>query len=336
MRFDAALIPADLACSGELARGFEARGFDGVATFDGPHDAFLPLAQAAQATQRLELMTGVAIAFARNPMVCAYMANDLQLMARGRFHLGLGTQIRPHIERRFSETWSRPNERMREFVLALRAIWLAWASGARLDFQGEMYQHTLMTPFLSPGPNPYGPPPVLLAGFGPSMIGIAAEVGDGWIVHPLHSPEFVRQVARPALEAGWRRARRSREGFTIAAQTIVMLGSNDAEIARARAAAKAQIAFYGSTPAYRVFLDFHGWGELQPRWRELSRQGQWAEMVQLVSDDMLDTIGVSGTPTQAGRQLRQRCSFADRAALILYNETDPEAVVDLLAAAREP
>jgi probable F420-dependent oxidoreductase len=335
MKIDGALLTADLAETGAAARELEAQGFDGILSFEGPHDPFLPLAAAAEHTTRVQLATAIAIAFARNPMVCAYMANDLQLLSRGRFTLGLGTQIRPHVERRFGQAWSRPNARMREFVRAIRAIWRAWDTGERLDVRGEFYTHTLMTPFFSPGPNPHGRPPIALAGFGPAMIGVAGEVADGWIVHPLNSPGYVRAVALPALERGLAKAGRTRADVEIACQTITMVGSTDAEIASARAKAKGQIAFYGSTPAYRVMLDHHGWGDLQPELNRLSKMGAWGEMMGLVTDDMLDAIGVSGTPVAAGRALRARNAFADRTSLVLYNETAPEAVADLVRAFKE-
>src|SRR5512143_1478814 len=187
MPIDGALL-TDLAETARAARALEAQGFDGVLSFEGAHDPFLPLVAAAEHTTRVELMTAIAIAFARNPMTVAYQANDLQLLSRGRFVLGLGTQIRPHIEKRFGQPWSRPNARMREFVRAIRAIWRAWDTGERLDFRGEFYTHTLMTPFFTPGPTPHGRPPIALAGFGPAMIAVAGEVADGWIVHPLNSP----------------------------------------------------------------------------------------------------------------------------------------------------
>jgi probable F420-dependent oxidoreductase len=224
---------------------------------------------------------------------------------------------------------------MREFVRAIRAIWRAWDTGERLDVRGEFYTHTLMTPFFSPGPNPHGRPPIALAGFGPAMIGVAGEVADGWIVHPLNSPGYVRAVALPALERGLAKAGRTRADVEIACQTITMVGSTDAEIASARAKAKGQIAFYGSTPAYRVMLDHHGWGDLQPELNRLSKMGAWGEMMGLVTDDMLDAIGVSGTPVAAGRALRARNAFADRTSLVLYNETAPEAVADLVRAFKE-
>ena len=193
MKVDAALMPTDIGATGAAAKARERQGFDGVIAFEGPHDPFVPLVLAAQLTQRIELITGIAIAFARNPMLCAYLANDLQLVSQGRFVLGLGTQIRPHIERRFSATWSKLNARMREFIKAIRAIWHCWDTNERLDFRGRFYTHTLMTPVFNPGPNPFGLPKIYLAGFGPAMVTIAGEVGDGWIVHPLHSRDHLSQ-----------------------------------------------------------------------------------------------------------------------------------------------
>jgi probable F420-dependent oxidoreductase len=334
MRLDAALLTADIAQSGAMAKAFEAQGFDGVLSFEGPHDPFLPLALAARETERVELITGIAIAFARNPMICAQLANDLQLLSEGRFILGLGTQIRPHIERRFSQPWSKPNRRMREFVQAIRAIWRSWNDGERLEFRGEFYTHTLMTPFFNPGPNPFGVPKIFLAGFGPDMIRVAGEVGDGWIVHPLHSRDYVLSTALPALEVGLAKAGRSKSGVQVACQTITMVGHNDEEIAKARNNAKAQIAFYASTPAYRVVLDHHGWGGLQPELNRLSKEGKWLDMIGFVSEEMLDAFGVSGTPSRVAAALRKRNDFADRTTMVLYNEAGPDAVTDILRAVK--
>src|SRR5262245_3809995 len=332
MPIDGALVAPDLRNTGAAAHALEAQGFDGILSFEGAHDPFLPLAVAAEHTRRVELSTAIAIAFARNPMVCAYMANDLQLLSRGRFVLGLGTQIRPHIEKRFGQPWSRPNARMREFVRAIRGIWRAWETGERLAVRGEFYTHTLMTPFFSPGPNPHGWPPIALAGFGPAMIAVAGEVADRWIVHPLNTPAYVAAVGMPALERGLARAGRARRDVVISCQTITMIGSTDAEIAAAREKAKGQIAFYGSTPAYKVLLDHHGWGDLQPQLNRLSKEGRWTEMLALVTDDILDAVGVSGQPAEAGRALRARNAFAERTSPVVYNETDPEAVVDVVRA----
>jgi len=335
MQIDGALLATDLRNTGVAAAAMEAQGFDGILSFEGAHDPFLPLAAAAEHTSRVRLTTAIAIAFARNPMGCAYLANDLQLLSGGRFVLGLGTQIRPHIEKRFGQPWSKPNARMREFVQAMRAIWRAWDTGERLEFRGAFYTHTLMTPFFSPGPNPHGRPPIALAGFGPAMIAVAGEVADGWIVHPLNSPSYVATVGLPALARGLARAGRTRRDVEIACQTIAMIGSTDAEIATARLKAKGQIAFYGSTPAYRVMLDHHGWGHLQPELNRLSKQGQWSDMIGLVTDDMLDAIAVAGQPAEVGRRVRQRNAWAERTSLVLYNETAPEAVAELVRAFKE-
>ena len=335
MKIDGALLTADLGETAQAARTIEAQGYDGLLAFEAAHDPFVSLTLAAEHTTRVTLTTAIAIAFARNPMTCAYVANDLQLVSRGRFVLGLGTQIRPHIEKRFSQPWSKPNARMREFVRAIRAIWSAWDSGERLEFRGEFYTHTLMTPFFSPGPNPYGRPPITLAGFGPAMIAVAGEVADGWIVHPLNSPSYVQAEGLPALERGLARAGRTRRDVEVACQTITMIGATDAELAVARMKAKGQIAFYGSTPAYRVMLAHHGWEHLQPELNAMSKQGRWSEMIALVTDDMLDVVGVSGRPAEVGRKLRERNAWADRTSLVLYNETAPEAVVDLVRAFKD-
>jgi probable F420-dependent oxidoreductase len=268
-------------------------------------------------------------------MNCAQVANDLQLISRGRFILGLGTQIRPHIERRFSQTWSRPNARMREFVQAIRAIWRSWNQGEKLDFRGEFYTHTLMTPVFNPGENPYGMPPIFLAGFGPGMVRIVGEVADGWIVHPLHSPSFVEHVAMPALREGLAKSGRTRDDIQISSQTILMLGNDEDQLGKARDGARAQLSFYSSTPAYRVMLDHHGWGEIQPPLNQLSKQGKWFEMMGYIDDEMLDTVGVAGTPAEVGAKLRDRNRFADRTSLVVYNETgDPNAVLEVMRAAR--
>jgi len=331
MKIDAAVLTTEIADAGKDARLCESQGFDGFLSFEGPHDPFVPLVLAARETERIDLMTAIAIAFARNPMLCAYLANDLQLVSRGRFILGLGTQIRAHIVRRFSQTWSKPNKRMREFVRAIRAIWRAWNEGEKLNFQGEFYTHTLMNPVFNPGPNRFGTPPIFVAGFGPNMVRVAGEVGDGWIVHPLHTRDFLLTRSLPALAQGLSRAGRRREDFEISCQTITMIGSNDEEINRARDKARAQIAFYSSTPAYSVVLEHHGWGDLHPQFHRLSKEGKWLDMIGLVTDDMLDLIGVSGTPAQVADLVRSRNDFADRVTLVLYNETEPEAVEDIIA-----
>ena len=208
MKIDGALLVDDPADAGPAAQRLEEAGYDGGFTFEGRHDPFLPLTVAAQGTERLELATAIAVAFARNPMTLANLGYDLQLLSRGRFILGLGTQIRAHVERRFSSTWSRPAARMRELVLAIRAIWDCWQGGAKLDFRGDFYTHTLMTPVFDPGPNPHGLPRIFVAGVGPRMTEVAGEVADGFFVHPFHTPEFLAQTTIPALHRGLARSGR--------------------------------------------------------------------------------------------------------------------------------
>jgi probable F420-dependent oxidoreductase len=335
MKIEATLLGADLADSGPTAKHLEAAGVDAVYSFEGPHDPFFPLLLAAGETERVDLGTAIAVAFARNPMLCANIGNDLQQLTRGRFILGLGSQIKPHIEKRFSQPWSRPAARMREFVLAIQAIWRCWNEGEPLEFRGEFYTHTLMTPFFNPGPNSFGPPRIFLAAVGPKMMEACAEVADGLFVHPLHTRSYFEASALPALEAGLARSGRTREQFEISCQTICMVGSTDEQIATARAKARGQISFYGSTPAYKGVLDHEGWGDLQPLLNRMSKQGQWAQMMELVSDEMLDAIGVSGTPQQVGAALCERNDFADRTMLVLYDETgDPDALTDVVRAAK--
>jgi len=334
MKLEMALMSSDLGAIGAEAARREAQGVDCGVVFESSRDPFLQALLALQGSERLEVATGVAIAFARSPMIVAQMANDLQTLAKGRFVLGLGSQIKPHIEKRFSMPWSKPAARMREFVQALRAIWRAWETGERLAFRGEHYTHTLMTPAFSPGPNPFGPPPVFVAGVGPKMIEVAGEVGDGLYVHPLNTPSFVDAFVLPALERGFAASGRKRSDYLVSCQTITMVGASDEQIAKARGKAKGQISFYGSTPAYKVVLDHLGVGDLQPELNRLSKEGKWFEMMALVSDDLLDAIGVSGTPAEVGARLASRNGrFAERTMLVLYDETgDPDAASDLVRA----
>ena len=334
MKLDAALL-ARFEESGAAARALEEAGFDGAWSFEGPHDPFLPLALAARETRRLALGTGIAVAFARNPMLCAQLGNDLQLLARGRFLLGLGTQIQPHVEKRFSMPWSRPAARMREFVQAIRAIWRSWETGERLAFRGEFYTHTLMTPVFSPGPNPHGFPPVFVAGVGAAMVEVAGEVADGFLVHPLHTPEYLRAHTLPALERGLARSGRARGDVAVSCQTICVIGRNDEEVERGRAKARGQVAFYGSTPAYKGVLEHHGYESLHPELNRLSKEGRWLEMAARIDDALLDRIAVCGRPAEVGRRLRERnAGFADRTTPTLYNEAEPEAIAELVRAAR--
>jgi len=324
MKVDGAIVVANPSQAGPVARGLEAAGYDGGFSFEGPHDPFLPLAVASENTERLELSTAVAIGFARNPMLLANLGYDLQWMSGGRFTLGLGTQIRPHIERRFSQAWSKPAARMREMVLAIRAIWSAWHEGAELDFRGEFYQHTLMTPVFHPGPHPNGPPGIFLAGVGPKMTEVAGEVADGFLVHPFHTEESLQKSTLPALDRGFARAGRHREEFAIACQAIVVAGANSDDLERAKNMARAQISFYGSTPAYRPVLECHGLGDLQVELNQLSKRGSWLEMAGRIDDELLEKVAVVGHDDDIADKLRARCEkFADRVSIIAPYAPDP-------------
>jgi probable F420-dependent oxidoreductase len=280
-------------------------GVAGLFTFEGPHDVFLPLAAAAGVVET-DLMTNVAIAMPRSPMHLANTAYDLQLMAKGRFRLGLGSQIRPHIEKRYGATWSPPAARMREIVLAVKAILGSWQDGTPLRFEGEFTRHTLMPPTFVPGPNPYGVPPVLLGALGPVMTRTAAEVADGLLVMPFHSHRHFRERTLPAVDEGLGRAGRSRDGFAILPQAIVAMGRTDAELAAASAGVRGLLAFYGSTPAYVPVLEVEGWADVQPELNRLSKQGDVAAMFELVSDEMLETLAVRGTPEECAAEIRRR------------------------------
>jgi len=282
-----------------------ATGVDGLFTFEGQHDPFLPLAIAAR-TVDADLMTNVAIAFPRSPMQLANVAYDLQVLSRGRFRLGLGSQVKPAIEKRFGAQWSRPAARMREWVLAVKAIFAAWEGVAPLDFRGEFTTHTLMTPNFDPGPNPFGPPPVLVGALGPRMTEIAAEVADGVLVMPFNSARHLAERTLPAIDRGLVAGGRDAGDVEVICEAIVCTGRTEQQLESATRGVKGLLSFYGSTPAYKPVLDVEGWGDLQPELNRLSKQGEWAKMAGLVDDDVLRTIAVCGTPEECGRAIAER------------------------------
>jgi probable F420-dependent oxidoreductase len=325
MRVDGTVMTARPEEMPAAARELEELGYDGVFTAETSHDPFLPIALAALETERIELATGIAVAFARNPMSTAVIGNDLQLYTKGRFILGLGSQIKPHIEKRFSMPWSEPAKRMREFILAMRAIWACWNEGEKLDFRGEFYRHTLMTPFFNPGPNPYGPPKVFLAAVGERMTEVAGEVADGILLHGFTTERYVREVTMPALARGWARAGKQRDDFELSGPMFVVTGTNEEEYEAARRGTKQQIAFYGSTPAYRGVLELHGWGDLQGELNRLSKQGEWVQMGELVDDEILGTFAVSGEPEEIPTKLLDRYGdVVDRVSFYAPYKSDPE------------
>jgi len=286
------ILGADLEMAPLAIAELEARGYDAAFTAEINNDPFFPLVLAAEHSKTIELTTAISVAFARNPMTVANLAWDLNQYSKGRFTIGLGSQIKPHITRRFSMPWSQPAARMREFILAMRAIWRCWATGETLDFRGEFYRHDLMTPMFTPTRTAYGAPGVNLAAVGPRMTEVAAEVADGVIAHGFTTVQYLREVTLPAVQRGLAKAGRSRDAFDISLPVFVVAGVDEEAFARSREAVLGQIAFYASTPAYRPVLELHGWGDVQTQAHQLTRQGRWQDMGALITDEILNTFAL--------------------------------------------
>jgi len=309
----------------------ESAGYDGFNVPETRHDPFTALTLAARATTSIALQSAIAVAFARNPMNMAILANDLQLISGGRFQLGLGSQVRPHIERRFSMPWSQPAARMEEFIAAIRAIWHSWATGERLQFRGSFYHHTLMTDFFNPGPNPHGNPLVMLAAVGERMTAVAGRVADGMLCHSFTTEAYLRERTVPALRA----ARGDLSDFVLSLPAFVVLGDDEQARSQAEAGVRAQIAFYGSTPAYKQVLELHGWGALADQLNVLSRQHAWAEMGSLIGDEVLDAFAVAGSPAEVAAGLRTRFGdLVSRMSLYTPYQADAWQVAAVVAALR--
>jgi probable F420-dependent oxidoreductase len=319
-------IPNRLERAAQAAGALEEQGYDGGWTPETNHDPFLPLLLAAEHTSRLEVGTNIAVAFARNPMTVANIGWDLQAYSQGRFILGLGTQIQPHIEKRFSMPWSHPARRMREFVSALHAIWAAWQDGTKLRFEGDFYTHKIMTPMFTPEPLPCPLPKVFIAAVGETMTEMCGEVGDGHLGHPMVSKRYITEVTTPALLRGLQRAGRDRSDIELSAEVLVATGENDAELETATAAVRKQIAFYGSTPAYRKVLELHGWGDLHDELNRLSKQGEWDAMGSLIDDDMLAAFAVVGPVDTIGATLKSRCAGVVDRVLPIFMTASPNCV----------
>ena len=314
----------DCAIGGDLRRAAassveaEEAGYDGVWTSETANDPLLPLVLAAEHTERLDLGTAIVVAFGRSPLTLALAAWDLNAYSGGRLILGLGSQIKPHIERRYSMPWSHPAARMREFILAMHAIWDCWQNGTRLDFRGEFYSHTLMTPFFSPAANDFGGPRVVLAAVGEMMTKVASEVADGLLVHPFTTERYVREVTLPVVEAGLAAGGRDRSDFVLSLPALIVTGDTPEQLAEADFAVRRQIAFYASTPAYKGVLDLHGWGDLQPALNTLSKAGKWDEMAGLVTEEVLEHFAVRGAPGEVPALLEARFGdVIDRVSLYL-------------------
>ena len=314
----------------DRARALVGAGVAGLFTFEGPHDVFLPLAAAAGVVET-DLMTNVAIAMPRSPVHLAHAAWDLHLMSGGRFRLGLGSQVRPHVEKRYGATWSPPAARMREIVLATKAVLASWQDGTPLDFRGEHTRHTLMPATFVPGPHPHGPPPVLLGALGPLMTRTAAEVADGLLVMPFHSARHFRERTLPAVEEGLALVGgdRDRDGFAICPQAICAMGDTPAELEAAAAGVRGLLAFYASTPAYRPVLEVEGWADVQPELNALSKVGDVAAMTALVTEEMVGTLSVRGTPEECAAELHRR--FGDVAERVCAYFPGYDAPLDQVA-----
>ena len=272
----------------------ESMGYDGVCSNETAHDPFLPLALAATSTSRVTLDTRVAIAFPRSPMVIAYTGWDLQELSNGRFRLGLGTQVKGHIERRFSTQWASPGPKLREYVKSLRQIWAGWSDDNQLNYQGQHYQFSLMTPFFSPGPSQYPPPSIFTGAVNSYNCQVAGEVSDGLMLHSLTSAEYVRQVVRPSLARGAKKSGRDPGNIGVSGGGFIITGPNRSSLADMEAEVRRRIAFYASTRTYFPVLEAHGFEEVGPRLHEMSLRGEWAEMAELISDDMLHAFAVIG------------------------------------------
>lgn len=299
-------LSTDLHQVGEQAATLEAEGVAGAFTAETSHDPFLPLVVAAQHTEKLQLGTSIAVAFARNPMTLANTARDINEFSEGRMILGLGSQIKPHITKRFSMPWSEPAARMRDFIEAMHAIWDCWDTGEPLRHKGEFYTHILMTEFFNPGPSTHGKPEVYLAAVGPLMTKVCAELCDGWMVHPFTTPEYFTEVSLPRLRGYMDNAGRPYVACQVALPAFVVTGADDAEMEAATQFVKGQIGFYGSTPAYKEVLDHHGWGDAQPELNRLTKEDRWAELPSVIDDEMLATFAVVAEPDAVQTGLEER------------------------------
>jgi len=322
----------DIAAAGELFAELEACGYDGAFSYETKHDPFLPLALASRTTTRLRLGTAIAIAFARTPMTLANVGHDLAHLSDGRFTLGLGTQVRPHIERRYSMPWSRPAARMRELVLGIRAIWDAWDGIAPLHFEGEFYRHTLMTPAFDPGPHRVPRARLHVAAVGPRLTEVAAEVGDGVIVHPFSTRRSLLELTLPAVARGLATAGRDRADLEVIVVCLLATGATGAELDRSVEVVRKQLAFYASTPAYARVLEVHGWDGLHPQLNRLSKEGRWDDMAELVPDELIEAVAVVGRRDEVPGLVREKLAgVADTVSIECTRQPDPAHFADIVA-----
>jgi len=305
MKVDYYLVPGPTRAVSDQVQRAAALGYDGVFSADTSHDPFLLLLLAAHIADEVDLGTAIAVAFARSPMTLAQTAWDLADYSGGRFLLGLGTQIKAHITRRFSMQWGQPGPQMREYIAALRAIWDCWQNGTKLRFKGDYYQFLLMTPFFDPGPIRHPDIPIYIAGVGPYMCRLAGEVCQGFHVHPLHTVRYLDEVVLAEMAAGAAAAGRSLDDVERAATVFIVTGRGEAEMEMAAFTAKQQIAFYASTPAYAGVLDLHGW-DFGPTLTAMSKRGEWSEMAGAIPDEVLEEVAIVAPIDEVGSRIRDR------------------------------
>ena len=321
MKIDAGIMVSNPIEAGPAIKQLEDAGYDGAYTFEGAHDPFLPLISAAMQTSNIELITSIAVAFARNPMNLANIGYDLNLVSEGRFILGLGSQIKPHITKRFSMPWSSPAARMKEMVEAIKAIWDCWQNGRKLNYRGEFYTHTLMTPFFNPGPNPHGLPKIYVAAVGPLMTQAVSESADGLLAHPFNSPKYVNEVTIPIINKGLETTGKNRDQFDLSVSVMTGIGATEETHKLAVKACRDQVAFYGSTPNYKAVLETHGLGHLSEELNKLSKQGKWVEMGDAIDDETLKTFAVvEESPEALAKEIKNRYgNIGQRIAPVLYS-----------------
>lgn len=315
MQIDANLMSPDVTDTADLARQAEDLGFDGAWVTEISHSPWTLQTRMASATDEIDIGTAIAVAFPRSPMVTAYTAWDLQSFSNGRFVLGLGTQVKGHIERRFSETWESPGPRLREYVQVLRHLWQAWAEDEQVDFHGEFYEIDLCPPDWTPDPIDDPDVPIYVAGVNEFNLKLAGHLCDGLHVHPIHSPAYIEEQVLPALETGANHGDRDPNEVTIAASTFAVAGDTEAERADAREEVRNQIAFYGSTRTYRTIFDVHGWGDICDDLHDLSVNDRWDEMGNLVTDEMVETFSVEGPWDELVDRIEDRYDHVDRLSL---------------------
>lgn len=313
MKFDVSLLVHDLGQMPALAHFADDLGFDGIWTLETSHEPYLPLVLAAEHSQRLSLGTSIAVAFPRSPTITAQIAWDLARYSKGRFILGLGTQVKGHNERRFGVKWEKPVEKMRDYIRAVHALWDCWQNQTRLNYQGEFYKLTLMTPFFSPAPHEYHRIPIFIAGVNRRMCQLAGELCEGFHVHPLHTTRYLREVILPNIEIGLAKKQRPRSSIELSSSVFVIATDDPEQAAKSEAEVRQQISFYASTPPYRPVFDLEGWGDVADQLKRFAAGGKWHEMPALITDEILERFALRGTWSELpGKMLQKYSGLLDR------------------------